>query len=109
MILGKAWDIGGKIRGLYRSSMYIRNRISLGLLRFISLKMVITRFGRKDLIKLKSMQIFGIHNFQRERVNCRPRIFSQIQYTLQSLLDILGKKDEIICDKEKNVLDEIPT
>ena len=89
--------------------MYSRYRISLGLLRFINLKMVITKFRRKVLTKLKGMQIFGIHNLQRERINCRPRISSQIQYALQSLLDIVGKREEIIYDKEQNVLDEIPT
>ena len=89
--------------------MYKRYRISRGLLRFISLRMVITRFGRKVLIKLKRMQIFGIYNIQREGINCRPTIFSQIQYFLQSFLNILRKREEIIYDKEQNVSDEIAT
>ena len=89
--------------------MYRRYRISLGLLRLISLKTVITRFRKRVLIKLKGMEIFGIHNLQREGIKCRPRIFSQIQYTFPSLLDIFRRREEIIYNKEQNGLDEIPT
>lgn len=89
--------------------MYRKYRINLDLLRLINLKMITTIFRKMVLIKLKGMQICGIHNIQREGIKCRPRIFSQIQYTLQILLDILVKREEIIYDKEQNVFDEIPT
>lgn len=89
--------------------MYKRSRINLGLLRLIILKMVITSFRKMVLIKLKGMKFLGIYNLQREGIECRPRIFSQTEDTLQRLLDILGKREEIIENKEQNVLDEIPT
>ena len=85
--------------------MYIRYRISLDLLRLIKLNMVIIRFKRTVLTKIK----ICIHNLQRKGIECGSRMFSQLQYALESLLDILRKGEEIIYNKEKNVLDEIPT